>query len=108
MRKIVINRKKSIVGCAGKVSFYIIEKFKEGMVITKDRCNFLGDLKNKSVLESEIPESDILLIAAYDNLGVFMVTDYIVISQGTENVVISGKTKFNPSKGNPFLFERNN
>ena len=105
MRKIIISRKKSIIGCAGKVSFYTMEKFEEGMEITKDRCGFLGSLKNNSILESEIPENEILLIAAYDNLGFFMVTDYVAIPQGIEDVAISGKTKFNPSKGNPFLFE---
>ena len=105
MRKIIINRKKSIIGSAGKVSFYIMEKFEEGMEITKDGCDFLGSLKNNSVLESEGPESEFLLVAAYDNVGAFAVTDYIVISQGIKDVVISGKTIFNPFKGNPFVFE---
>ena len=106
MRKLVINRKRSIVGCAGKVLIYTIEKFEEDMVITKEGCNFLGSLKNNSFLESEITESAITIIAAYDNLGVFMVTDYIKISQGTEDVVISGKVKLNPFKYNPFIFEK--
>lgn len=66
----------------------------------------LGRLKNNSVLESEITESEITIISAYDNLGVFMVTDHIVISQGTEDVVLSGKVKLNPHKGNPFIFEK--
>ena len=105
MRKIIISRKKSIIGCACKLSFYIMKNFEEGMQITKDKCDFLGTLQNNSVLESEAPESEFLLVAAYDNLGVFMVTDYIVIPRGTEEVTVGGKTKFNPSKGNPFLFE---
>ena len=108
MRKIIINRKKSIAGCACKVLIYTIDKFEENMAITKERCNFFGCLKNNSVLESEISESEITIIAAYDNLGVFMVTDHIVIFQGTEDVVISGKVKLNPFNGNPFIFEKNN
>lgn len=85
---------------------YTIENFEADMVITKERCTLLGRLKNNSVLESEITESEITIISAYDNLGVFMVTDHIVISQGTEDVVLSGKVKLNPHKGNPFIFEK--
>jgi len=76
------------------------------MPITKEQCNFLGSLKNNSVLESEIPESEITIIAAYDNLGVFMITDHMVISQGTEDIVVNGKVKLNPFNGNPFIFEK--
>lgn len=106
MRKITINRKKSFAGCTGKVLIYTIEKLEADMVITKEQCNLLGCLKNNSVLESEITEGEITIIAAYDTLGVFMVTDHIVIPQGTEDVVVSGKVKLNPYKGNPFIFEK--
>jgi len=106
MRKIIINRKKAIAGCAGKVFIYTIDKIEEDSVITKDRCNFLGSLKNNSSLESEIPENEITIISAYDNFGVLMVTDYIVVSQGGEDVVINGKARLSPAKGNPFIFEK--
>ena len=97
-----------MAGCACKVLIYTItiEKFKADMPITKEQCNFLGSLKNNSVLESEIPESEITIIAAYDNLGVFMITDHMVISQGTEDIVVNGKVKLNPFNGNPFIFEK--
>ena len=106
MRKIIINRKKSLAGCVGKVLIYTIDRIEEDIAITKNSCNFLGNVKNSSALESEITENEITIIAAYDNLGVFMVTDYIVIPQGTEDVVLNGKVKFNPAKGNPFIFEK--
>ena len=101
MRKITINRKKSLAGCAGKVFIYTIDRIEEDIVITKNSCNFLGSVKNNSAFESEIT-----ILAVYDNLGVFMVTDYIVIPQGTDDVVINGKVKFNPAIGNPFIFEK--
>ena len=44
------------------------------------------------------------MIAAYDNMNVFMPTDYILIPQGNDNVELTGKVKLNPSKGNPFIF----
>ena len=106
MRKITINRKKALAGCAGKVLIYTIDRIEEDMAITKNTCNFLGSVKNNSAFESEITENEITIIAAYDNLGVFMATDYRVIPQGTDDVVINGKVKFNPTKGNPFIFEK--
>ena len=106
MRKLAVNRKKAIAACAGKVLIYYTEKSTEDTVIAKEDCVFLGCLKNNSTLETEIPETEITVLAAYDNLGVFMITDRLVISQGTDDVEISGKTKLNPFKGNPFIFER--
>ena len=106
MRKIVINRKKSVAGCAGKVLIYTIENFEADMPITKDQCNYLGSIKNDSVLESVIPESEITIIAAYDNFGLLMITDHMVIPQGTEDIVVNGKVKSNPLHDNPFIFER--
>lgn len=107
MRKIIINRKKAFAGCVSKVLIYTIDKIEEGVKITKEKCSFLGEIKNGAFLETEIPENEIIILAAYDSLGVFMVTDHIVISKGSEDVVINGKVKLNPSKGNPFIFNIN-
>lgn len=107
MRKIIINRKKSIVACANKVSIYTIDKIEKNMIITKEKCVFLGEIKNGDFLETEITENDITIVAAYNNLGVFMVTDYIVVSKGSNEIILNGKTRLNPSKGNPFVFYRN-
>ena len=104
MRKIAINRKKSLAGCAGKVLIYTIDRTEEDIAIAKNSCNFLGRVKNNSAFESEITENEIAILAVCDNLGVFMVTDHIVIPQGTDGVVINEKVKFNPARGNPFYF----
>lgn len=104
MRKIVINRLKSVVGCAGKINIYSIDKIEEDKIITKDMCAYLGSIKNGMNLEAEIPEEEITIIAAYDNLGVFMITDILVIPNGCEDSILYGKTKLNPFKGNPFKF----
>lgn len=107
MRKITILRKKSIVGCACKVFIYTIDNLNNDEDINdifKDRCIFLGMLKNGETLETEITENSITIIAAYESLGVFMPTDYVTIPAGTEPVTINGKAKLSPSKGNPFIF----
>lgn len=33
-----------------------------------------------------------------------MPTDYILIPKGTDEIIVEGKTKLAPSKGNPFIF----
>ena len=104
MRKVTINRIRAIAGCAGKVSIYTSNKLVEGEKITKDKCEFIGKIKNGSSLEFEINEEEIIVIAAYDNMNVFMPTDYILIPQGNDNVELTGKVKLNPNKGNPFIF----
>ena len=104
MRKVTINRIRAIAGCAGKVSIYTSNKLVEGEKITKDKCEFIGKIKNGSSLEFEINEEEIIVIAAYDNINVFMTTDYILIPQGNDNVELTGKVKLNPSKGNSFIF----
>ena len=104
MRKIIINRLKSVVGCAGKINIYSIDKIEKDTIITKEMCAYLGSIKNGMNLEAEIPEKEIAIIAAYDNLGVFMITDILVIPNGCEDIILYGKTKLNPFKGNPFKF----
>ena len=51
MRKVTINRIRAIAGCAGKVSIYTSNKLVEGEKITKDKCEFIGKIKNGSSLE---------------------------------------------------------
>ena len=104
MRKVTINRIRAIAGFAGKVSIYTSNKLVEGEKITKDKCDFIGKIKNGSSLEFEINKEGIVVIAAYDSMNVFMPTDYILIPQGNDNVELTGKVKLNPSKGNQFIF----
>jgi hypothetical protein len=103
MRKIIITRKKSFVGCASKVFIYITKEVKD-FNINKEDCLLLGYIKNGKSLEAEIEEDEVFLISAYDNLGVFMPTDYILIPKGTYEIIVEGKTKLAPSEGNPFIF----
>ena len=106
MRNIIINRKKSFVGCIGKISIYTIHQLNEDEAIPKEKFHYLGSIKNGSFLKTTISEEEITVVAAYDSLGVFMITDYIVIPKGVIDIVLDGKTKLNPARGNPFIFER--
>ena len=98
--------KNAIGGLSCGIILFFLSFFNRNFAETKNSCNFLGSVKNNSAFESEITENEITILAVYDNLGVFMVTDHIVIPQGTDDVVINGKVKFNPARGNPFIFEK--
>ena len=111
MRKITISRKKSFIGCTGTVLIYTIDKMQfdesieEEKEITKDKCDFVGSIKNGSSLTAEITDNEIVILSAYDNLGLFKVHSAILIPEGKEKVVLYGKVKFDPARGNPFAFE---
>ena len=76
--------------------------------IVKGTHQFLGTLKNGKSISCEIPDGEITVMAGYDNLGVCMMTDFVHIPNGTQDVVLSGKTVLNPLMGNPFYFEKEN
>ncbi len=111
MRKITINRKKSLIGCIGTVLIYTIDKIQfdklieEEKEITKDQCFFVGSVKNGSSLKSEITYNEIVILSAYDDLGLFKVHSAKIIPEGKEEIILNGKVKFNPMCGNPFVFE---
>ena len=106
MRKITITRRKTFAGCLAKVLICFTEKVAPDTVIQTDILTLLGTLKNNSVLEAEIPESPITIVAGYDDFGNFLLTDLLVIPEGTEDVHLSGIVKLNPFKGNPFIFDQ--
>ena len=111
MRKVTVNRKKTLIGCTGTVLIYTIDKIQfdksiaEEKEITKDQCVFVGSIKNGSYLKAEITDNEIVILSAYDTLGLFKVHSAILIPEGNEEIVLNGKIKFNPTYGNPFIFE---
>ena len=111
MRKITVNRKKSLIGCTGTVLIYTIDRIQfdkiieEEKEITKDQCVFVGSIKNGSDLKFEITNNEIVILSAYDNLRLFWVHGAIIIPEGKEEIILNGKVKFNPALGNPFVFE---
>ena len=46
MRKIIINRLKSVAGCAGEINIYSIDKIEEDKIVSEDMCAYLGSIKN--------------------------------------------------------------
>ncbi|MBQ7912123.1 MAG: hypothetical protein IJ308_00040 [Clostridia bacterium] len=108
MRKLTVNRKKYCAGAWCAIHIYAAFEPVSFPCINKKTHKLLGKVKNGKSLECEIPECEVTVMAAYDNLGVCAMTDYVTIPSGSEDVVLNGKTKLNPMRGNPFYFEKEN
>lgn len=118
MRKLTITREKSPVGSLMKVKFYIQDPLSQEVEIKGCGCRKLGELKNAEVGSFEINQEELVLYSAIDDELVKSiksmqskklditkaVMDQITIPAGQEDVIVSGKNKFHPFRGNPFLF----
>lgn len=101
MRTITINRKKSFVGSAMKMYVYIFSQ--DGNVnIGGMKYKLLGTLRNNGKLEFEISENAEKLHLCYWKSENFFPLKY-AIPQGTNNIQLNVKAKFNPFKGNPIV-----
>lgn len=120
MRKLTVKRQKSFVGSAIKVNFYIQDDLSNE--VTADGLTFrkLGAVKNATESSFEIECGELVLFASVDDALAKaiksgrenpvdvsrVVMDKIVIPAGNEDIMISGKNKYNPLIGNPFIFDR--
>lgn len=121
MRKLTVKREKTFVASAMRVNLYIQDDLSNE--VTADGLTFrkLGALKNAAECSFEIECGELVLFASVDDALAKAiksgrgspvdvsrtVMDKIVIPAGREDIKISGKSTFNPLKGNPFLFDRN-
>ena len=106
MRNLTVRRRKTFVGCLGKVKIYIEDAAGE-TEINGTKCRLLGKLKNNESATYEIGNESCKLFAIYDKMSKSFCNDIYVIPEGEEDLEISGKAKFNPFMGNPFLFDGN-
>ena len=106
MRKLTVKRRKTFVGCLGKVKIYI-EDVNGDTELNGVKCRLLGKLKNNEAATYEIGNESCRLFAIYDKLSKGFCNDIYQIPEGEEDLEITGKAKFNPFMGNPFLFDGN-
>ena len=106
MRKLTVNRKKNFAGAWSSVVVYVSSARLDFPFIEKRQHQFLGKLKNGKSVSAEVPDGELTVMVGYDNLGVCAITDFVYIPSGTDDIVLTGKTKLNPMMGNPFYFEK--
>ena len=107
MRKLIIKRTKSFVGCLGKMKIYIEDIYGSDIVINNVPCRKLGDLKNNEEKTFEIGEDPAKVFVIADKLSKNYCNEFYQLPFGQEDVFLSGQNKFNPANGNAFRFDNN-
>ena len=105
MRNLTITRKKSFVGCLGKMKVYIEDPEAGELEINGVGCRKLGILKNGETATFPISDQAAKVFVIADKVSRGFCNDYYPLSTGTEDVVLTGKNKFHPGAGNPFRFD---
>ena len=104
MRNLTIERRKTFVGCTGKLKCCIQDPNGD-IIINQVPCRLLGTLKNGQTGTFSIGEDTAKLFVYYDKLSRNYANDYYDIPAGSEDISLSGQSKFNPSNGNAFRFD---
>lgn len=104
MRNLTIKREKSFVGSLAKMKVYIEEPSSSVMFINDVPCKKLGTLKNGEEKTFTIEDDQRRVFVIAGEMSKDFCNDYYDIPEGTEDVTISGKNKYNPASGNAFRF----
>ena len=107
MRNLTIRRIKSFVGCLAKMKIYIEDPTSQEMLINDIPCRKIGDLKNGEEKTFQIGEQGAKIFVIADKLSKNYCNEYYQLSEGQEDIFLSGKNKFNPANGNAFRFDNN-
>ena len=105
MRNLTITRKKSFVGCLGKMKVYIEDFLVNDLEINGIPCRKLGELKNGEEKTFLVDERAARVFVIADKLSKNYCNEFYPLPEGEEDVVLTGKNCFNLSAGNPFRFD---
>ena len=107
MRKLTIKRTKTFVACLMKMKVYIEDHSAGEIVINDVPCRKLGDIKNGEEKTFEISESAAKVFVIADKLSKDYCNDFYQLPEGSEDIVLTGKNRFNLANGNAFRFDNN-
>ncbi|MBR2343255.1 MAG: hypothetical protein IKA64_03280 [Clostridia bacterium] len=107
MRNLTIKRTKSFVGCLAKMKIYIEDHASVELVINDTPCRKIGELKNGEEATFQIGEGAAKVFVIADKVSRNYCNDYYQLPEGEEDVVLTGKNKYNPASGNAFRFDGN-
>jgi len=106
MKTVIIIRKKSFVACISSVKIYISDEAHAELTINCVPCRKLGEIKNGGELKAELPSGECTVFAIYDKASKDFCCDSFYLPEGDGKFLITGKAKFAPFKGNPFIFDK--
>lgn len=107
MRNLTIKRTKSFVACLAKMKIYIEDPTASEITINNVPCRKIGDLKNGEEKTFQIDEQAAKVFVIADKLSKEYCNEYYQLSEGQEDIYLSGKNQFNPAAGNAFRFDQN-
>ncbi len=107
MRRLTIKRTKSFVASLIKVQVFIEDPLSNEIAINDVPCRKLGTLKNGEEATFDISENSARVFVICDKLSKNYCNDFYQLEAGTEDIFLSGKSKYNPASGNAFRFDNN-
>ena len=107
MRTLTVTRTKSFVGCLAKLQIFIEDPTASDITINSVPCRKLGNIKNGETVSFEIGEGAARVFVIADNLSRNWCNEFYQLPEGSEDISLSGRCKFNPAAGNAFLFDNN-
>lgn len=107
MRKLTIERRKTFVACAMKLKVYIETDGVGDLVINDTPCVKLGTLKNGETQTFEISDKAAKVYVIADKISKNYCNDFYQLPEGSDDISLSGKNKFNLASGNAYVFDNN-
>lgn len=105
MRTLTIKRHKSFVGSLMALKVYIEDASSYDLIINNTPCRMIGKIKNGEEKTFEIDERAAKVFVIADKFSAGICNEFYNIPEGTDNVYLSGKPKYNPATGNAFRFD---
>ena len=107
MRNLTIKREKSFVACLAKMKIYIEDYASFELTINDIPCRKIGELKNGEEKTFQIGEQAAKVFVIADKMSKNFCNEYYQLVEGQEDIVLTGKNKYNLANGNAFRFDNN-
>jgi hypothetical protein len=105
MRKLTITRRRTFVGCAGKLKVYVVDNLHNDLDVCGESCRLIGTLKNGETKSFDIDENKGRVYVLFDKASRNWCNDSRPIPEGKDDVALTGICKFNPFAGNAYRFD---
>lgn len=107
MRNLTIKRIKSFVASLSKMRVYIEDPMSSETTINNVACRKIGTLKNGEEKTFQIGEQAAKVFVIADGLSKGFCNEFYQLPEGNEDIILTGKNRYNPARGNAFKFDNN-
>lgn len=107
MRNLTIKRTKCFVACLAKMKVYIEDNANGEILINNVPCRKIGELKNGEEKTFEVEESAAKVFVIADKLSKEFCNEFYQLPEGSEDICLTGKNKYNLASANAFRFDNN-